>query len=69
MATLAPFIIDTSFNSYYKGRLGLTNDLKRVEFYRNALKNQPGVSKQTITNFNKILKFNWIDYFDTSFSE
>jgi hypothetical protein len=39
MATLAPFIIDTSFNSYYKGRLGLTNDLKRVEFYRNARSN------------------------------
>lgn len=67
MAYLAPFLSGISFETYYVCKLGLTKDLKLVEHYRNALKNQLGISNHTITNLNKIIKFRWYDYFATTF--
>ena len=61
MANLAP-ITDVSYDVYFNTIHGLTTDIKRVEQYKNMCLNRFGTSKHRISQFNKILKFDWIKY-------
>lgn len=67
MAFLAPFLVDISFDEYYRKRLGLTRDLKKVEFYHTALKGHPEISQYILRQLRQITKFDWAPFWGTTF--
>ena len=67
MAFLAPFLVDMTFDEYYRKRLGLTRDLKKVEFYHTALNEHPDISQYTLRQLRQITKFDWTPFWETDF--
>jgi len=66
LASLAP-ITDVPYDVYFNTIHGLTTDMKQVEQYKDMNLKRPGISKHQISQFNKILKFDWNKYINTLF--
>ena len=65
LATFAAYLVGITFEDYFVRRYGLTKDLERVRLYYQVLKDtKPPGSLDDIKKLSKILKFDWIRYYD-----
>jgi hypothetical protein len=62
LANLAP-ITDVSYDIYFNTLHELTTDINRVKQY----KDRPSTSRNQVSQFSKILKFDWNKYMDIVF--